>query len=59
MGFFSDKMYQSAESMHDTQSDSSRACTVFIYDVLAHLPAACVSNVSGFASQSGQVDLKF
>lgn len=45
--------------MHNTTSDSSRACTEFIYDVLAHLPSDCVSDVSGFTSQAGQVDLEF
>lgn len=45
--------------MHDTLSDSSSACTVFIYSVLAHLPAACVTDVSGFISQAGQVHVEF
>lgn len=57
--FFSVKVHQSTESVHVTQSDSSRACTVFIYGVLARLPDACVSDVSGFTSQAGQVDLEF
>lgn len=58
MGFFQSKCIRVLR-VHNTKTDSSRASAVYIYNVLAHLPADCVNGVSGFTSQAGQVDLEF